>query len=175
MSTPTPHPVRPIHSAEPNHELLTMIDEFLQEVPERHDQATWINGRVRIAAEHPEARGADLLELLHDTETCGTAGCFAGWAAIAAGWRQVSMWDEVVDPTDPYRRHHLTMREAAIRSLGITRYQAAVLFDSMNSRADIHEIVYAIVNGDEETLTRLGDCRGHYRENYGTDRDEEDI
>lgn len=60
-------------------------------------------------------------------EQCGTAACFAGWAAILDGEAERNPWESIADQ--------------ARRVLGLTFSQADRLFAAYNSREDLHRLV----------------------------------
>lgn len=148
-------------------ELLRLILDFVDSAPARHRQGTWIEGLVQVARENPQARGGDLLALLRDPvslEVCGTAGCFAGWASLAAGWRQSRAFH--ADVEDPTTGETVSMRVAARRSLGLTPLQAAVLFDGGNTREDLREMVEEIIADPATELPSWWDSTDVYPDDY---------
>lgn len=169
--TTRPTPVPPIISAELNRELATVTLDFLRANQARHRQSTWINGEVRVAHDHPELRGAELAALLTDTppNVCGTAGCFAGWASLFGGWRQIGGYDSVVNPAD--RHDQRSMREAAQVSLGLTDAQARVLFDADNTIDELAVMVEHLL-ADPTTDLRAEEVARDQR--LGEAQDDED-
>src|SRR4051812_16632068 len=114
-----------------NVELARTVRNFLRDHPQRHNQRKWIDGRVQVLAREPElaANVPALIAALEEAwrdDTCGTAGCFAGWASLFAGYRQFSDGEYVYDPTDvpedgnPRDAIHVSMEYAGKAALGLT-------------------------------------------------------
>jgi hypothetical protein len=151
MTTPAALPPTFPPDGEIDRELAELTLGFvIDEGRRRHYQALWIEGRVIIAERNPGVRGAELARLLAENfDVCGTRGCYAGWASLFAGWRQVGREDTVENPATGERT---TMRRAARRSLGLTHVQAAVLFDATNSRAELEEMVARLLRDPADVL-----------------------
>ncbi|MAY48819.1 MAG: hypothetical protein CMH38_03490 [Microbacterium sp.] len=116
-----------------NTELLQRVMQHIDDHPEQHNQAVWLR---------------------HD---CGTAACFAGWAALLSD-ELVEVQDVEVDGMfyDRAGVMHATSG-AAVKVLGVTGEESDVLFDATNSRDMLRLMVKDLVNGDT-----LLDC-DHYR------------
>lgn len=91
------------------------------------------------------------------TGECGTAMCFAGWAAQLDGgrwlsWREEWAWlrarkgetPEVVTPDGQPLVH---VRERAERRLGLTEQEASELFSVRNTLSDLSRLVRDIKSG----------------------------
>lgn len=105
---------------------LDLIDRVLQQIdaePERWNQGWWSG-----------------------PSSCGTAYCFGGWAVALSGgvWTGDGYTDTLVpergDSAYPMA-DYTYVEERATRLLGLTQREADRLFDSMNSREDLQEIV----------------------------------
>lgn len=109
-----------------NTELLERVMRHIDDHPEQHDQQVWING-------------------------CGTAACFAGWAALLSGREHVtetnskSVYHWFISPAG-WRD---TPRMAATIALGLTDDEADDLFHACNSRDVLRLMVKDLVNGDQ--------------------------
>lgn len=112
----------------PNVDLLKRTLAHIEAHPDRWDQMDWRNTDA-------------------DSERCGTACCFAGWAAILNG----STWDV---PDDQVRQQldldedrlmevdgGVMVSDAARDALGLTGKQADQLFDCGNRLRDLRSIV----------------------------------
>lgn len=106
-----------------NVELLERVMQHIDDHPEQHDQAAWIN-------------------------ECGTAACFAGWAVMFTGGKlsRDGVFVTVVGESDCVSR-------AAGRRLGISAVEGDVLFDASNTRDMLRLMVKDLVNGDELRTT----------------------
>jgi hypothetical protein len=88
---------------------------------------------------------------------CQTAGCFAGQRAFLDGYR--------LGPSYTLERDGETLSDSAVgdyarRRLGLTDFQATVLFDPYNTIADLQEVVLAIAAGKSDSeLERRGYLR----------------
>ncbi|HEY2193634.1 MAG TPA: hypothetical protein VGH76_15255 [Actinomycetospora sp.] len=124
-----------------NIELLSTVNDHIRKFPDLHNQACWAEG---VAIDSVDWIGARETEAdLRAGEVCGTAFCFAGWAALLDGWHQCRGDCEsfVVDETG----HVQHMEYAARESLGLTAVQADYLFDGGNTQELIDRYVAAIV------------------------------
>src|SRR3954468_3647507 len=103
-----------------NISLMILTRDFLQANRQRHRQKLWMTDFVAATREDEGIRGPELALLIARTTECNTAGCFAGWAALFAGWRQAS--DDVSTVYDPSRPSDYLVRikTAARVSLGLT-------------------------------------------------------
>jgi hypothetical protein len=94
-----------------NVELLQRTMQYIKDHPERHKQSRFI------------------------TE-CGTAACYAGWAALLSGW---SVQRILSGP----------MYYEGAELLGLTHWEAETLFDSGNTVPMLELMVKDLVNGDK--------------------------
>lgn len=114
-----------------NVELLQRTMAYIEAHPEMHNQGEWV----------------DL-----DPE-CGTAACFAGWAAILEfGDRVINLDDECATGfclPAPHDRDEdgipLSMSEQAGNLLGLTRRQSWTLFCASNTRGMLRAMVNDLV------------------------------
>src|SRR4051812_10910250 len=117
-----------------NIDLLTATNDHIRKYPELHNQGAWAEG-LALPAEAGdmasqvgaswEATEADL----RAGAVCGTAFCFAGWAAILGGWHQTFNEETVVDETG----RMLDMANAATEALDLDPLVASLLFHGDNS------------------------------------------
>jgi hypothetical protein len=120
-----------------NIDLLTATNDHIRKYPDLHNQGIWAEGTA-LRSEGPQETEADL----RAGDVCGTAFCFAGWAAILGGWHQLrSDPDLVVDETGMT----VGMATAARLSLGLTGAQADYLFSGINSQELIDRFVGLLV------------------------------
>ena len=159
MTTPVPPPeIR--EEGDLNISLLTLTRDFLQENRRRHDQGVWFSHMVRpLFGSDPTIRGTELARMIAETtrEDCNTVGCFAGWAALFAGWRQ---WDKypstVYDPSLSFlMRYEMEIKEAARLSLGLTDDQARALFYANNNILDIVAMIDRLLTNQDDDLNDL--------------------
>jgi hypothetical protein len=123
-----------------NIELLSTVNDHIRKFPDLHNQGAWAEGVALSSIDWIGARETEAD--LRAGEVCGTAFCFAGWAALLGGWHQCRDLDEqVVDETG--RVEH--MEYAARESLGLTDVQADYLFAGGNTQELIDRYVAAIV------------------------------
>lgn len=94
-----------------NVELLQQTMQYIKDHPERHQQDIWTN-------------------------QCGTAACFAGWAAMLSGW---AAWQV----------HNFEMWTRGANLLGLTYTEARILFDTGNTAPMLELMVKDLVNGDQ--------------------------
>lgn len=90
-----------------NRRELQRVWQHVQEHPERHDQARWVNLHPRHcqlrddAPRTPCHNPGDALDryVIDDEWACGTTACFAGWTALLNGWRPIgpNHWVSVTD------------------------------------------------------------------------------
>lgn len=109
---------------ERNVELLEKTMQHILDHPEQHDQGEW-------------ARTTD----------CGTAACFAGWAAILTFGPSVLGYIGGFDLPAPYNLS--CMSESAGALLGLTEPEYDTLFEANNTRDMLQLMVKDLVNGDE--------------------------
>lgn len=81
---------------------------------------------------------------------CGTSMCFAGWAAVLAGGK----WSNPVGECDTRMKRQGAwpeeeVEERAMRVLGLTEEEAAILFDGSNSKTDLQGFVKNLCEGKE--------------------------
>lgn len=113
------------------------------------DQGDWhVEGAYRMNLKRviPEAAVTD-----NGNEACGTAMCFAGWAA------ELDPNVTWIDPSSAVVRTaegKLDIETWATKRLGLTSSQAALLFDAGNSIEDLEDFVTRLKDGD--------DLRGDY-------------
>lgn len=98
----------------PNVELLQQTMQHIKDHPEQHDQHIWVN-------------------------SCGTAGCFAGWAALLSGW--------FIEDLRYYGDFRWTTFGREL--LDLTPDEAFKLFCSSNTVPMLELMVKDLVNGDE--------------------------
>lgn len=91
-----------------NIELLEQTMRHIKDYPEAHDQSHWM---------------------------CGTTACFAGWAAVLAGWSMEKIQDNIG-------------RRAGAELLGLTYDEAGTLFSALNNVEMLELMVKDLVNGD---------------------------
>lgn len=74
---------------------------------------------------------------------CGTAQCFAGWAIALKGWERYT------DDLPMVQREGLALRipTAAKNELGLSEYEALILFDGSNTVDMLELMVKDLVNG----------------------------
>lgn len=103
-----------------NTALLERTMRHVTDHPEVHDQRVWMN-------------------------ECGTAGCFAGWACLLSGWQvmpyTIDGWVTDGDSEE-------LVATVAARLLGLSEWEADMLFDPRNSRDVLALMVKDLVNGD---------------------------
>jgi hypothetical protein len=93
----------------------------------------------------------------HETQ-CGTAYCFAGWAAQLDGAEWLDSCRLKTRADDPaehvYRASHagVIVQRRAQRVLGLTYEEADELFDEDNARADVQRIAERVAARAEERL-----------------------
>jgi hypothetical protein len=136
--------------------LLTLTRDFLQENRPRHNQGVWFSAIVRPLFSNPGLRGPELARMIAETSRtdCNTVGCFAGWAALFAGWRQ---WDKypstVYDPSLSFlMRGEYAIKEAAQLSLGLTDDQAQALFFADNTIFDLVSMIDRLLTNQDDDL-----------------------
>lgn len=103
-----------------NTELLQQVMQYIDDHPEQHDQKIWYI----------------------KSKSCGTSGCFAGWACALSG--------------QSVRNFH-RIEAIATAALDLHPYEAGKLFHSKNTRDMLRLMVKDLINGDQ-----LLD-REHYR------------
>ncbi|MBO0676755.1 hypothetical protein JRC04_04685 [Mycolicibacterium sp. S2-37] len=110
---------------ERNVELLERVMQHILDHPEQHFQGSWIT-------------------------SCGTAACFAGWAAMFSGMSAREVYE------------HDRMKDVGAELLGLTAGEAFVLFTSWNTRDMLQLMVKDLVNGDalRDNLTYLDEVHG---------------
>jgi len=138
-----------------NISLMILTRDFLQANRQRHRQKLWMTDFVTATREDEGIRGPELALLIARTTECNTAGCFAGWAALFAGWRQVFNVSTVYDPSQP--ENVLPVKEAARQSLGLTNDQAAALFGSNNNIFDLVTMIERLLQDQDDDLADLYD------------------
>ena len=106
--------------------------EFLTAHLDLWDQANWVLVTDRSDVEP----GADW--------TCGTTACLAGWTALHDGFRPDPRHDTCV--LDDAGRYH-DVGDVARRTLGLTDYQADVLFSAENNLRDLWEFARLFTDG----------------------------
>lgn len=106
-----------------NVQLLEKVMQHIDDHPEQHDQSTWVR------------------------TDCGTAACFAGWAAILTFGTGIILRDGGFQCPPPYA--HRIMSEVAADLLGLDEANADTLFHACNSRGMLRLMVKDLVNGDE--------------------------
>ena len=108
----------------PNVELLEKVWRHIEDHPESHYQQIWMN-------------------------TCGTAGCFAGWAcALAEGVVndfQKPSWTTLLDGK------WLHVEDAATKLLGITNEEGEIMFAGTNTREQLGLMVKDLIDGNDIT------------------------
>jgi hypothetical protein len=110
-----------------NVELMRQVLDSIDKYPEQHDQGEWIYGPVpAVAADNG------------DHPPCGTAMCFAGWAAFLAAPAGTRIEGSIV-----YRpgRACQTVSSFAEEVLGIDENQSEALFRASNTREDLGRMV----------------------------------
>jgi hypothetical protein len=146
-----------------NIELLTRTNDHIRKYEHLWNQGCYAEGvalpadpfEARVIGVPWEATEADL----RAGEVCGTAFCFAGWAALLDGWHQCRDEEShVVDETG----RELTMEQAARQSLGITVGQSCALFNGMNDLELIDRYVAALVADPAATRDQLADIEVDY-------------
>lgn len=156
--TPVPAPTHTIDVP-----LARKVLEHLETNPADHRQRAWA---MRVDVD-------DYLDFTVDVEeqlplgACGTAGCFAGWAAALDGHTVLTsgvlagvvldLSDLIVEKDDDGQiqidYEHSTVvaaAEYARKALGLTESQATRLFSGSNSRADLREYLSDWTNGEIE-------------------------
>lgn len=113
-----------------NVELLQRTMAYIEAHPEQHDQGEWVERK-------PE---------------CGTAACFAGWAAILEFGEGVIVDDGEMFSfrlPEPYSRRDdglfPLMSQQAARLLGLSSVQADTLFNAWNTRGMLRAMVNDLV------------------------------
>ena len=102
------------------------------------DQRKWISLPLLDSAGQPMIDGS-----------CGTAGCFAGWAVMLFAppfELRVSQWDNMVHfvTIDDESRHIETV---ARELLDLNQFEAEALFESANDLPTIEQIITKIIAG----------------------------
>ena len=111
---------------ERNVELLEKTLQHILDHPEQHDQGEWARSRL----------------------DCGTAACFAGWAAILTfGESVINAREGTFAMPAPYDLPR--MSESAGALLGLTEPEYYTLFEANNTRDMLRLMVKDLVNGDE--------------------------
>lgn len=100
---------------------------------------------MQYIKDHPEKHKQDVF--IRDTNECGTAACFCGWAAMLSGYTA----------RDIIRASHITQLGADL--LGIEFAEACRMFRTSNSREMLELMVKDLVNGDE-----MRDWTDYYKE-----------
>lgn len=145
-----------------NAERLQGTLDFILTHPDRHNQAIWF--RKGSWDNPPDAE-------TFEERTCGSVGCFAGWAAFMYGhednWRQASLGTEtwVHQPkahtyVDMTLEHRVHVSDAAREILGLTKDEQLILFDGDNTIDMLVDMVSDLVdNGalDEDGLLHYQD------------------
>lgn len=132
-----------------NIELLTRVRDHIVAHPESHDQNWW--GRL--------GEGATVLEvdngLFVVEPSCGTAACVAGWACLLNGDKPAVSkyylpdgpdyvaYSQVQSKSGKY--HHIKVR--ARKLLGISRYEADVLFEYSRTYDEVLDILALLIGG----------------------------
>lgn len=106
----------------PNIDLMEKVLEHLRIHPEDHDQAAF----------------------------CGTAMCFAGWAAVLSKQYTPDEWTSLDSG--------IRWFNAGMELLGLTRQQAATLFDPVNELEHLELMVKRIAAGEDTTQWNNGDA-----------------
>ena len=98
-----------------NIELLEKTMTFIKDNPTKHDQRVWVN----------------------DAGSCGTTACFAGWAAMLAGWtaHEVDSCQDIAG-------------EIGANLLGLTFQECRALFYGMNTVDELELMVKELVAGN---------------------------
>lgn len=112
---------------ERNVELLQQTMQYIKDNPEQHKQDIWLN-------------------------ECGTAACFAGWAALLSGHSSSELY-EVISRSG--------MNRFGADLLGLNYDEAIQMFEIHNSREMLEHMVKDLVNGD-----KLRDWRDYYEETH---------
>ena len=102
-----------------NTELLEKVMTFINDNPRQHDQEVW-----------------------GYTNECGTTACFAGWAGLMTGL-EIGRGFEWRDK----RGQRVDVFKHATKVLGLTWYQAEVMFLEIDTREGLELAVKDIVNG----------------------------
>lgn len=100
---------------ERNIELLEKTIQYIKDHPEKHYQREWVN-------------------------TCGTAACFCGWAAMLSGYTAAQIKE---------KEHEVIMTYFGADLLGLNSEEAYMLFKAQNTREMLELMVKDLVNGDE--------------------------
>lgn len=151
---------KPASVPERNVELLQATMSFIEKHPEKHDQATWANA-------------------------CGTAFCYAGHAALLAGATVPSgnalEWGHfwTINPEtfqsgsettlEQLESGNVAVDEFAARRLGITSYEAEVMFSGDRTRIQLRLLVDELCNGawiDEDGDIHFNDETSRYVDDW---------
>jgi hypothetical protein len=85
-------------------------------------------------------------------DTCGTAGCFAGWAARLTGWRwlkdrEIGAGYIVARPGPDGSDVRMDVATVAAKELGLNVFDSSELFSAINSREVLGEMVEKLKAG----------------------------
>lgn len=141
-----------------NKELLKEVMDKINSIPSLHDLYdrfdpsgnSWterILNLAAIAGIHEVWHQGEWFRTSSDPDTCGTAGCFAGWTALLSGARPFNhMFVEL--PNVPGQDELPTEKIAlyAQRILGLTWREAEILFAAFNTREDLNRYVRNLLN-----------------------------
>lgn len=124
-----------------NANLMLETLDHIEKNPQKWNQSVWFG---YFTPNGDRVWRFDRMEV-EERNSCGTAFCFAGHAAINAGFPKppndpLSPW-QIIDPNGDRVRAEDFARE----KLGLEVGQAGVLFDANNTMADLRKIVFAIL------------------------------
>lgn len=106
-----------------NVELLEQVMQHITDHPEQHNQNFWV-------------------------DECGTAGCFAGWAALLSGWRVGPAWNFNGPMISPDTLVEKDVCGVARDLLNLDAYDAQTLFCATNTRPMLALMVKDLANGE---------------------------
>lgn len=142
----------------PNKELLKEVMDKINSIPSLRDMydrfdpsySSWTERILNLAASagiHEVWHQGEWFRTSSDPDTCGTAGCFAGWAALLSGARPFNHM--FVEPPNVPGQDELPTEKIdlyARQVLGLTFQQADILFAAYNTRADLNKYVDNLLN-----------------------------
>lgn len=138
-----------------NEKLLLETLEHIENNPQTWEQGDWY---VWVGSDGHLVRGYGGITV-EEVNSCGTAMCFAGHAAIKSGFPPAPAPEVGKTTLSPWKNEHgVEVMDYARDRLGLTRGQSDVLFDATNTLEDLRTLVEAIIDNpeiDEDELWEL--------------------
>jgi hypothetical protein len=150
-----------------NVELLEDTMKHIEENPQTWSQNNWYVWRTATGDKYWGVVTTEMVE----TNSCGSAYCFAGHAALSAGFS--------APPKENYAgwfgQNGQYVDEFARETLGLTQAQADALFHGDNSMDDLRNMVDAIIENPKITGQALRELTDwHYDEDEDEDEEYDD-